>query len=173
YRAERHAPARGWTSWAVAGRAYSEFHYNLNQSGKVVYYGNRPADYLTDVASGMAARFIKQSAGAPFFVEVATFAPHRPYTPAPRDANAFPGLHAPRTLAFNAPQDPQAPKWLLQHPALSRSDMADIDKEFRKRAQSVQAVDAMIGALQAAGAAVGAEQHSYFVFSSHHGPPLG
>jgi len=173
YTPERHAPAPGWTSWAVAGRAYGEFHYNLNQNGKVVYYGNRPADYLTDVASGMAARFVKQSAGAPFFVEVATFAPHRPYTPAPRDAGAFPGLHAPRTPAFNAPHDPNAPKWLLQHPALSKTDMAEIDKEFRRRAQSVQAVDAMIGALQAAVAAIGAEKNTYFVFSSDNGYHMG
>ena len=34
---------------------------------------------------------------APFVIEIATFAPHAPYTPASRDADAFPSLRAPRT----------------------------------------------------------------------------
>ena len=166
-------PEPGWTMWAVAGNGYPEFNYNLNQDGKLVHYGNQPTDYLTDVASGLAVNFIKQSAGAPFAIEVATFAPHAPYTPAPRDANAFPDLRAPRTAAYNAAADANAPQWLRAHPPLTPAKMASIDQDFRKRVQSVQAVDKMIGELEAAIAAIGEQNNTYFVFSSDNGYHMG
>ena len=168
-----HPPPPGWTSWAVAGAAYREFRYSLNQDGKIVHHGNKPTDYLTDVVSGLGVGFIKQAAGAPFFLEVATFAPHSPYTPAPRDADAFPGLRAPRTPAFDVAPDANAPKWLLAHRALSDADMARIDNDFRKRTQSVLSIDAMIGELQAAVAAIGEEKNTYFMFSSDNGYHMG
>ena len=104
-----HPPAPGWTTWAVAGNGYPEFNYNLNQDGRILHYGDKPSDYLTDVLSARAVKFIKEADGSPFFIEIATFAPHAPYTPAPRDANALPGLQAPRTPAFNAAADADSP----------------------------------------------------------------
>ena len=163
----------GWTYWAVAGNGYPGFNYDLNENGKVVRYGSEPRDYMTDVLSGLAVRFIKDRASAPFVIEVATFAPHAPYTPAPRDANAFPGLRAPRAASFDAAPDANAPQWLKAHRALSDSDTAAIDRDFRKRAQSVVAVDALIGELQAAVAAIGEERNTYFVFSSDNGYHMG
>jgi arylsulfatase A-like enzyme len=121
----------------------------------------------------MAVSFIRQSAGEPFFIEIATFAPHSPYTPAPRDADALPGLRAPRTPAFDAEADSHAPRWLRGHPALSEEDITNIDRGFRKRAQSVLAVDAMIGSLQDALASTGQDQNTYFVFSSDNGYHMG
>jgi len=173
YRPELHPPAPGWTQWSVAGNGYPEFHYSLNEDGKVVRYGNEPKDYLTDVISDKAVRFIKQGGSQPFMIEIATFTPHAPYVPAPRDANAFPGLRAPRTAAYNAAPDANTPNWLLKHHALTDADMAVIDVAFRKRAQSVLAVDKMIGELQAAVAAIGQQKNTYFVFSSDNGYHMG
>jgi arylsulfatase A-like enzyme len=51
--------------------------------------------------------------------------------------------------------------------------MASIDRDFRKRVQSVQAVDKMIGELEAAVAAVGEQSNTYFVFSSDNGYHMG
>ena len=60
------------------------------------------------------------ASGKPFFLELATFAPHTPYVPAPRDADLFPGLMAPRPPSFDAmPADP--PSWLAGHPPLDRA----------------------------------------------------
>jgi N-acetylglucosamine-6-sulfatase len=174
YQPQRNPAAPGWSEWDVAGNGYRGFGYDLNQSGKVVHYANRPQDYMTDVLAAAAVNFIKQQTpDTPFMIEIATFAPHAPYTPAPRDADALPGLRAPRTAAFNAAPDPAAPKWLTGHPPLSEVDVAMIDNDFRKRAQSVQAVDAMIGALQQAVAAIGAADNTYFVFSSDNGYHMG
>jgi arylsulfatase A-like enzyme len=162
----------GWSFWAVAGNGYPGFNYNLNQDGRLVHHGGAPADYLTDVLSGLASDFIKRPDDKPFMIEVATFAPHMPYTPAPRDAQAFAGLGAPRTPAFGAADD-AAPRWLKAQAPLSDADAALIDRDFGKRARSVLAVDQMIGELQAAVAAIGAEHNTYFVFSSDNGYHMG
>jgi hypothetical protein len=169
YQPPRHPPDPGWASWSVAGNGYPEFNYALNEDGRVVRFGNTPNDYLTDVVSGIGSRFIRQSADTQFVIEIATFAPHMPYTPAPRDADKFPELRAPRTPAFDAAPDPNAPRWQRSISPLSAADMTKIDADFRKRAQSVQAVDAMIGELQAAVAAIGQQDNTYFVFSSDNG----
>jgi N-acetylglucosamine-6-sulfatase len=173
YLPAKHRPAPGWSFWAVGGNAYPEFNYNLNQDGRILHYGASPADYLTDVLSDLAVRFINQAGNAPFLIEVATYAPHEPYTPAPRDAGALPGLHAPRTPAFDAAPQADTPKWLHAQRALSALDVARIDFDFRKRAQSVLAVDKMIGALQAAIAAIGQTNNTYFIFSSDNGYHMG
>jgi len=174
YQPQRHAVAPGWTLWDVAGNGYPGFNYELNRNGKIVHYASRPEDYLTDVVSASAADFIKQQTpDTPFMIEIATFAPHAPYTPAPRDADAFPGLHAPRTPAFNAAPNAAAPKWLATLPALSEIEAAIIDNDYRKRAQSVLAIDAMIGELQQAVAAIGVADNTYFVFSSDNGYHMG
>jgi len=166
-------PGPGWTSWHVAGNGYREFNYDLNEDGRITRHGSASADYLTDVLSGLAAEFIRQSKGTPFVIEVATFAPHAPYVPAPRDADAFPGLRAPRGPAFDAAPGVDAPAWLRAVPPLSDADKTRIDEAFRKRAQSVQAVDKMIGELQAAVAAIGAEKNTYFLFTSDNGYHMG
>ena len=173
YKPPEHPPAAGWSVWNVAGNGYPEFHYAMNQNGSVRRYGTKPSDYMTDVLSELAVQFIKKSGGQPFVIEVATFAPHSPYVAAPRDSGAFPGLKAPRTLAYDVAPNANTPRWLSNQPALTTSDQALIDQDFRKRAQSVLAVDAMVGALQAALAVVGQEKNTYFVFSSDNGYHMG
>jgi len=168
----RHGVPHGWSEWDVAGAGYAEFNYNLNQNGRVVHYGSQPADYLTDVLARLADAFIRKSASSPFFIEIATFAPHGPYIPAPRDAELFPGLSAPRSAAFGARPGPDAPKWLKSIPPLSPRDVAMIDEHFRMRAQSVQAVDRMIGQIRATLAALHLE-NTYIVFSSDNGLHMG
>ena len=87
----------GWSEWDVAGWGYNEYDYDLNENGTIRHYGHEPSDYLTNVLADKAVRFIDGAAGAstPFFLEVATFAPHFPYTPAPEDVGRFPDLRAP------------------------------------------------------------------------------
>lgn len=165
----------GWSEWDVAGNGYPEFGYSLNENGHVVDYGHRPGDYLTDVLNRKGQDFIGQSAkaGRPFMLELATFAPHGPSTPAPRDANRFPGLKAPRGPAFNESDMSDKPAWIKSHPRLTGKQTNKIDKAFRKRVQSVQAVDKMIGDLQAALKANGVARDTYLVFGSDNGFHMG
>src|SRR5215469_9823206 len=173
YQPDRDNTRQGWNEWDVAGNGYPEFHYALNQNGRVVQYGNDPKDYLTDVASNIADAFVRHTSPGPFFIEIATFAPHAPYIPAPRDADKFPGLEAPRGPAFGARPGPAAPQWLKDIPPLSPAEIANIDKAFRMRAQAVQAVDQMIGRLRATIAALGIQNNTYVIFSSDNGYHMG
>jgi N-acetylglucosamine-6-sulfatase len=165
---------QGWSEWDVAGDGYPEFDYILNQNGSLYAYGNQPSDYLTDVIARKGLSFIDRSTAAsrPFFLELSTFAPHQPATPAPRDASRFPGLTAPRPPSWDVlPTNP--PEWLAGHLPLTPRQIDKIDTLFRKRAQSVQAVDDMIGHLQGKLQADGVADNTYIVFSSDNGFHLG
>ena len=163
-----------WSQWDVAGYGYPEYNYLLNHDGALQYYGHQRSDYLTGVLERNGVNFINQSvsAGSPFFLELATFAPHRPYTPAAQDLHDFPGLTAPEPPSFNRmPTHP--PRWLAHHPRLTAGQIARINYVFRRRAQSVQAVDRMIGAIEHTLALDGVSRNTYLVFSSDNGLHTG
>jgi len=165
----------GWTDWAVAGNGYPEYNYSLNVNGKVVKYGKQPKDYLTNVISNKGQAFIKKSVQSkkPFMLELSTFAPHGPATPAPKDKNLFPTAKAPRSKAFNESNISDKPSWLRSRSKLTKAQIAKIDASFRKRARSVQAVDRMIANLRATLKAQGQDRNTYLVFSSDNGFHLG
>jgi N-acetylglucosamine-6-sulfatase len=154
----------GWSDWHVANRTgYRQFGSELNDNGRFTTYEGYGGDVLADHASA----FIAGSAGRPFALEVATFAPHAPYTPAPRDADAFPGLTQPRDPSFDAPNlDP--PLWLANRPPLGEELIAAMDRDFRRRAQSVQAIDALVARVERA-----VPPNTYIVFSSDNGYHMG
>jgi arylsulfatase A-like enzyme len=169
----------GWSVWAVGGNGYPEINYNLLQKpfggqARVVHYGNKPEDYLTDVISARGREFISSSVqrGHPFMLELATFAPHGPFKPAPRDENRFRNARVPRTRLFNRRQIKPRPAWLSTQ-KLSDKNIADLDADFRKRAQSVQAVDKMIADIRAELARLGVANNTYLVFSSDNGFHMG
>lgn len=164
----------GWSEWAVGGNAYSEFNYKLNQNGKVRRYGDSPKDYLTDVIAKRGAKFIDRAVALkkPFLLELAPYAPHAPYAPAPRDSKKFPSLTAPRTPAYNA-VTANAPTWLATKQPLSAAAMKLMDRKFRLRVQSVQAIDAMIARIQAELVAQGVADNTFLVFTSDNGFHLG
>jgi len=164
----------GWSEWDVAGWGYPEFNYSLNEDGTLQQYGGQPKDYLTDVLARKGIDFINSSAatGQPFFLELATFAPHSPYTPAPRDAGDFPGLQAPELPNFNRlPSDPV--RWEAGRAPLDASQIEQINSVFQRRAETVQAVDQMIGQIEGALAANGLSDDTYLVFSSDNGLHTG
>jgi N-acetylglucosamine-6-sulfatase len=164
----------GWDEWDVAGDAYSEYNYDLNENGRVKHYGHKPKDYLTDVMSRKATSFVNSSAKSkkPFMLELSTFAPHGPSTPAPRDAHKYPNLKAPRTDAYNKATKP-TPKWQKELKPLSAKEKKRMDRSFAKRVRSVQAVDAMIGHLKKQLKAKGMADDTYIVFGSDNGFHMG
>src|SRR3954447_10520542 len=88
----------GWSDWHVANRTgYREFGSEVNDNGRFTTYEG----YGVDVLANHATAFVAGSGGRPFALEVATFAPHAPYTPAPRNADDFPGLTQPRDASFD------------------------------------------------------------------------
>jgi N-acetylglucosamine-6-sulfatase len=164
----------GWNEWDVAGDGYPEYGYHMNSDGHVRAYGYAARDYLTNVIARKGLSFIDRSAASrrPFLLELATFAPHSPYTPARRDYGEFPGLRVPRTPAFNTVGSDE-PAWLRDFSPLGPAQVARIDAKFRERAQAVQAVDRMIGEIEATLAAKGLARDTYIVFSSDNGLHMG
>lgn len=171
--ATKHVPP-GWTTWAAGGNAYSHYDYDLFEDGQIKHYGRRPADYLTDVLSAKASKFITASAaaGKPFLVEVSTYAPHLPYTPAPRDAKAFPDVKAPRGPSFGK-QPTGATPWLAGHLPLTGRERKTIDNDFRQRVRAVQAVDRMVGSVRATLEKTGVLDRTVVVFTSDNGLHMG
>ena len=169
----RNAPVPpGWSDWHVSNSTgYAEFNYFLNDNGTFNRYRG-PAKYGVDVLNSDAQSFIGHAAGKPFAIEVATFAPHKPYTPAPRNAHDFPGLKEPRDPSFNA-ENVNPPLWLGQRPPLGPKKVANIDGSYRKRAQAVEAVDKLLADTEATLAARHLTNKTYIVFSSDNGYHLG
>ncbi len=170
----------GWDYWVAhlgettdeTWRSSTEFDYDLNNNGTVVHRGGAPADYATDVYRARAVGFVREAVAdrVPFFLELATHAPHFPATPAPRDAALFPALEAPRVPSFNEADVSDKPAYVR---ALPRFDPADVDAKYRERARSLQAVDDALKAITDALAADGRLANTYVVFTSDNGFELG
>ncbi|WP_217920209.1 sulfatase [Actinomadura sp. BRA 177] len=165
----------GWSEWYVNGNGYPEYNYNLNENGRLVHYGGKPEDYLTDVLANKGVDFIKRSGASsqPFFIEIATFAPHGPFVPAPRHAGMFGTLKAPRPPGFNEPDIRDKPSWLRSHPRLLKPGIRRIDNGFRNRVRMVQSVDEMIGRIRTTLKELGIDRETYVVFGSDNGFHLG
>ncbi|MFE0103515.1 sulfatase [Streptomyces sp. NPDC059009] len=164
----------GWDEWDVAGNGYKEYDYTLNENGRTVDYGREPKDYLTDVVSDKGQDFIGESAqdGKPFMLDISTFAPHGPATPAPQDEGKYPNLPSPKPPAYNTTPE-KAPTWLADKKPLTAQQQKKITTTYRKRVRAVQAVDRMIGDLQKRLKKEGVYDNTVFAFASDNGFHMG
>jgi N-acetylglucosamine-6-sulfatase len=165
----------GWDVWdGVNGGGYQEYGYRVNDNGVPVQYGNSPSDYLTDVLSQKASSFISSAStgSRPFFLEVATFAPHAPFIPAPKYSLAAPGALYPGTPAYDA-QVTNPPPWLGQRPPLTPYEEQRMANSYRLRVEVDYSVDDLIDNVTSALASAGVQNNTYVVFSSDNGFHMG
>src|SRR5204862_6104759 len=66
-----------------------------------------------------------------------------------------------------------APHWLRERQPLAQPEIDALNAEYRKRAQSVQAVDEMIGQIRRMLRERGLDRNTYVVFSSDNGYHMG
>ena len=167
----------GWDDWnsPAGGNPYSEFNYTMNENGNLVQYGNSANDYMTDVLSRKATTFIQQAASdrRPFFLFVATYAPHQPATPAPKYANAFQGEKAPRPPSYNEPDVSDKPDWIKSKPFLGPPAQNQMDNLFRKRMQTMLSVRDLIENVIDTLRKQGLLENTYIIFTSDNGFHLG
>ncbi|HEV2719897.1 MAG TPA: sulfatase-like hydrolase/transferase [Thermoanaerobaculia bacterium] len=166
----------GWDEWDSPSRGgYPEFNYLLNENGRLVQHGNAADDYLVDVMARKSVAFIDGAVVAkqPFFLYLATFAPHQPATPAPRHANLFPNAAAPRDASFDEADVSDKPAFIRALQRLRPRQIARIDTLYRKRIQSLQSVDEMIETIVRELQRLGALDNTYIVFTSDNGFHLG
>jgi N-acetylglucosamine-6-sulfatase len=167
----------GWDRWSSSskGYAYGEYDYTLNEDGKQVAYGHGPDDYGTDVYTRQTREFITRAVttSTPFFAYLSVYAPHEPSTPAPQDAEAFPGLQAPRDPAYDEADVSDKPRYIRALGPLSPQRQQKIDQRYRKRAQSLQAVDRGVASLVEELQANHQLDNTYIIFTSDNGFHLG
>ncbi|MEH2074539.1 MAG: sulfatase [Nostoc sp.] len=178
----------GWTEWYSPmesggqrkkyGNPYCQYNYVLNQNGKLVKYGNKEKDYGTDVYNGFAKDFIERSAkdGKPFFLYLAPFNIHGPYTPAKRYENLFPTSpenRAPRTRNFNEADVSTKPQFIRGLEPLDLDQRSTIDDNYRLRLRSLQSVDDAVKKLVDTLKEKGQLDNTYIILASDNGYKQG
>lgn len=174
----------GWTEWdAFLHKTLDEEeslavynNYRMNENGTTVEYGSAPEDYSTDVIRRKSIDFINQSnkANSPFFLLVSTYAPHGPSDPAPRHADMFPDIQYPQAPSFgeqDVSDKPEAIRILAESGDVF--DTNDANVLFRKRVQSVQAVDELVADVMQTLEQNGQLENTYVIFTSDNGFHMG
>lgn len=169
---EGHVPP-GWDEWYGTRDGY--YDYVMNENGTPVSYGDQAEDYSTDVLAGHAAAAIRRAAAAaePFFFIVAPFAPHAPETPAPRHEHLFADLTYPRLASFDEADVSDKPSLIRERRRLAPWQLETIDKVYRQRLGTLQAVDDLVETLVSVLQATGELENTYVVYTSDNGWHMG
>jgi N-acetylglucosamine-6-sulfatase len=169
-----HVPP-GWDEWyAVSGNYMST---DLNENGTINHY-DPEQDYLTDVLADRAVDYVGRPGGGspsffvphrPFFMWLGTTVPHAPADPAPRHEGAFPDARLPRPPSFDEEDVSDKPDWISDNPSLNPEQIARAEDLYRKRLESMLAVDEMVGRLVDALRESGELENTYLLFTSDNG----
>lgn len=167
----------GWDEWKAvvqpmgmfASDAY--FNYSLAENGVLTQYGEKPSDYETDVLAAKTTDFIRRTPqGQPFFAYVATAAPHVPSRPPQRYENALPEiLQAPRGPAFDEEDVSDKPSFVRSNKRIGERDMRRLDRFYRRRLQTMLAVDDLVASVVRALEETNRLSETYVVFTSDNG----
>jgi N-acetylglucosamine-6-sulfatase len=171
YLPEKHGVEPGWDEWLVTNRGYSGFGFTMIDNGRLLRFGHRPKAYLTDVLARRAVRFIHRGR-RPFFINISSFAPHRPARAAPRHRWLFKDLPLPLNPGYDA-QTENPPTWLGFRPPLTLELYDRLLRHHRRRARSVQALDDLIRDVRAKLKKEKLADNTYIVFGSDNGYHLG
>jgi arylsulfatase A-like enzyme len=167
----------GWDEWygGVGGAPYQDFRYQLNENGRLVRYAASPQDYLTDVIARKAVATIRTAVAArkPFFLYLAPFTPHAPATPAPRHEALFANSRLPRTPSFNEQDVSDKPAKIRNLGRLGPPKVNRLEALYRKRLQSLQAIDDLVETIINALQATGQLNNTYIVYASDNGFHMG
>lgn len=167
-----HVPP-GWDEWHALFSASHYTKYYMVEGREVVRHGNAPDDYETDLLARAAADFVRRSAPGPFFLYLAPSAPHRPASPAKRHEAALPDLPPHRPPSFDEVDVSDKPAWVSGQRRLAAEEVRELDELYRKRLQTMLAVEDLIQTLLATLAETGQLGRTYVVFTSDNGFHLG
>ncbi|KAM3833331.1 N-acetylglucosamine-6-sulfatase [Vipera latastei] len=140
-----HVPP-GWSFWYALEKNSKYYNYTLSVNGKARRHGaNYSMDYLTDVLANMSLDFLEyKSSFEPFFMMIATPAPHSPWIAAPQYKKSFENVSAPRNNNFNIHGKDK--HWLIRQAKtpMTNSSVQFLDDAFRKRWRTLLSVDDLI-----------------------------
>lgn len=171
--APTHVPP-GWDAWLATFSPRGSdtyFDYSINENGRIVSYGRGAADYSTDVLAARAVELLREPAfrEAPFFLLLATAAPHASATSAPRHEGLFVGLEMPKGPAFDEQDVSDKPAYVKDQARLGKREVEQVERRYRQRRRSLVAVDELVGGLLSALQADGRLERTLVVFTSDNG----
>ncbi len=166
---ETYVPS-GWADWhaVLEDRRADNFGYTVSENGRV----HQPAEYQTDFLAARAVAFVRGAGrprDQPFLLWLAPAAPHAPSTPAPRHARLYAHERAPRTPAFDEADVSDKPGWLQAQPRFTPRQVRRLDRFWRRRLQTLAAVDELVVRLLAALEQSGELQRTFVFFTSDNG----
>ena len=170
-----------WRAQASRGRLYG---WRQMTGGAVRRWGHRPAHYQTDVLARQASRLVSTSVnkGVPFFLTVATLAPHveqdlprarRNPRPAYRHRRALLDDPLRRTPAFNEADVSDKPSHVRAFEPLDRTERERVRRMQNDRRASLLAVDDLVVRVMGALRDARAVRDTLVVFTSDNGFLLG
>jgi N-acetylglucosamine-6-sulfatase len=161
----------GWERW-YAWNGPKEGWTAINDQGVQKPMDPREADSDT---SNAALEFLRSHLGrpAPVFAFVSFGAEHRPYYHDRADTDKFKGVRVPRSPSFNEGDVSDKPSYVSKRPKPSSSDIADLDRKYRKGLRSLMRVDRFIGRASDLLRSKGEMRDTYFVFYTDNGNHFG
>ncbi|KAH8319995.1 hypothetical protein KR074_011007, partial [Drosophila pseudoananassae] len=157
------------------------YNYTLRENTYNVHYDKV---YLTDLLRDRAVDFLKLATQSknksdetdedvrPFFAMITPPAAHAPFTPAPRHNGVFDKINALRTPSFNKPVDDK--HWLVRSSRpLHNITIDTIDSYYRKRWETLLAVDELVEEVVNTLNQTGVLDNTYVIFSSDNGYHVG
>jgi len=162
----------GWDVWYATTQG-GYFGVRIDANGKELKTGKDV--YLTDFLRDRALEFVKGSLaqGRPFFLYLTPYAPHKPADPAPRHRGLFDARPIPRPPSFDEGDVGDKPAGVQRLPHLDADQKRFLDKLYRNRLASLQAVDEMVEALVVELDHEGVLDHTVIVYTSDSGYHLG
>ncbi|KAM4039988.1 N-acetylglucosamine-6-sulfatase isoform 2-T2 [Anomaloglossus baeobatrachus] len=169
-----HVPP-GWSYWFALEKNSKYYNYTLSENGRARNYGqNYSVDYLTDVLANISLDFLNyKSNNEPFFMMIATPAPHSPSTAAPQYEDFYKNVTAPRNSNFNVHGKDK--HWLIRQAKtpMSNTSIQYLDNAYRKRWQSLLSVDDLVEKLLKQLQARGELENTFIFFTSDNGYHTG
>ena len=177
----------GWRQWfaLTGGTEQKRYGFKLNENGKVHNYPRKPANYIDSVLGSKVNTVLKAWAPSPkpFFLYYNPNNPHgergtpvwstRDPEPAPRYLGHFGDISAPRPPNFDEPDMSDKPKQIRDIPRLSDAELADLDRRYRGRIESLLSVDDEIKKIVGLVRKYGDKRKTFFIFTSDNGLQMG
>ena len=178
---------QGWTKWfaLTGGTEQHRYNFKLNENGKVHRYPRKPSNYIDYVLDSKVNGLLKQwtISPRPFFLYYNPNNPHgeagtpvwstRDPEPAPQYLGIFGDITAPRPPNFNEPDVSDKPEAIRDIPPMSDDVLADIDRRYRGRQESLLSVDDEVKRIVGLVRKYGDKRKTFFIFTSDNGLMMG
>jgi arylsulfatase A-like enzyme len=174
YGSGTHYVPPGWDRWfGWLGHYHSPGgNYSINENRRIEDY-NLDRIHDTDPLRDKAVNYIKGHRGTgPFFMYVATNAPHTPAYVPKRHEGMFSSRSLPRPPSFNEQNISDKPE-IVRRPKLSHKKIKELGDRYRKRLASLQSVDDMVAQIIATLRETNQLDNTYIMFASDNGYLLG